>query len=304
MVEGTASGALRERLQKGPPLLLDGATGTELERRGLYTGLPLWSTHALLAAPDWLRRIHADHAQAGAEIVTAATFRTQRRTLLRASAADPGLAARDAELTQLAVRLAREGAAYAAHRVFVAGSAPPLEDCYRPDLVPAEEELAGEHARHAANLRMAGVDLILVETMNSLVEAVAAARAAQATALPFVVSFVCWEGAKLLSGEDLAEALDRITASGPLGVAVNCLPPASVPACLSVLQSCGMPFGIYANLGELGDDSGFAPGGDCTPDEFARHGSSWIRAGARLVGGCCGATPDHTRAMARALAQA
>ena len=88
------------------PLVLDGATGTELERAGLATGLPLWSTHALLEAPECVFQIHASYLAAGAEIVTANTFRTQRRTLARG-----GLASADTRLMRLAVELARRAVA-------------------------------------------------------------------------------------------------------------------------------------------------------------------------------------------------
>ena len=72
---------LRKRLDHGPPLLLDGAIGSELERRGVPASLPLWSSHALLTHPEVLAAVHADYVAAGAEILTANSFRTQRRTL-------------------------------------------------------------------------------------------------------------------------------------------------------------------------------------------------------------------------------
>ena len=84
------------------PLILDGATGTELERAGLATGLPLWSTHALLEAPEAIAEIHARYLLAGAELITANTFRTQRRTLARA-----GLGHQDRSLTRRAVELVK-----------------------------------------------------------------------------------------------------------------------------------------------------------------------------------------------------
>src|SRR5215510_8802405 len=126
---------LRARLRAGAPLLLDGALGTELERRGSSAALPLWSTHALLRDPALVQAVHADYVAAGAEVLTANTFRTQRRVLARA-----GIGKRARELTLLAVDLARrasEGARSgrgAGRRAFVVGSAPTLEDCYRPDL--------------------------------------------------------------------------------------------------------------------------------------------------------------------------
>jgi len=287
---------LSERLQRAEPLLLDGATGTELERRGVATRLPLWSAGALVGAPALVGRIHRDYAAAGAEALTANTFRTQRRTLAR-----EGLGERAAALTALAVRLAREAAATSASRPLVLGSDPPLEDCYRPDLVPDEAALASEHAEHCANLAAAGVDAILCETHNSLREACAAARAASATGLPVLVSFVCWEGATLLSGERLADAVLAVRTLRPAALLVNCLPPSNVMACLEVLAGAGLPFGVYANLGAPDDATGFRRSEEVTPLRFAAAAAEWVAAGARLVGGCCGTTPAHIEAIRQSL---
>jgi len=288
---------LRERLRGGLPLLLDGALGTELERRGARSVLPLWSTHALLEAPELVRAVHAEYAAAGVEILTANTFRTQARTLRRA-----GMQRRAQELGALAVALAREGAAQAGRACWVAGSAPPLEDCYRPDLVPDEQSLAREHDEHARALAEAGADLILVETINRQREGVAAARAARATGLPFVVSFVCNDAAELLSGEPLGPALDTLCDLSPDAVAVNCLPPRAVHRCLSVLAAQGLPFGVYANLGAPSTD-GFTRSDACSPARFAARARGWVEAGARLIGGCCGTTPEHLAAVSEMLAR-
>jgi S-methylmethionine-dependent homocysteine/selenocysteine methylase len=240
-----------ERLRAGPALLLDGATGTELERRGAKSALPLWSAHALLHDPALVGRIHADYVAAGAELLTANTFRTQRRTLER-----DGVGEQAAALTARAVALARTAAARGDQPVQVLGSAPPLEDCFRPDLVPDEASLAREHGEHAANLAAAGVDAILLETMNTIREALAALRAARATRLPVLVSFVCWDGPRLLSGEMLREAVGAVRAEQPAAVLANCLPPSNVGACLAVLAAGGLPFGAYANLGAPLDERG------------------------------------------------
>jgi len=287
---------LSERLQRAEPIILDGATGTELERRGVATRLPLWSAGALLRAPALVGRIHRDYAGAGAEALTANTFRTQRRTLAR-----EGLGDRAAALTALAVRLAREASAGSPSTPLVLGSDPPLEDCYRPDLVPNEAALASEHAEHCANLAAAGVDAILCETHNSLREACAAARAASATGLPVLVSFVCWEGATLLSGERLADAVLAVRTLRPAGLLVNCLPPSNVMACLEVLAGAGLPFGVYANLGAPDDATGFRRSEEVTPRQFAAAAAEWVAAGARLVGGCCGTTPAHIEAIRQSL---
>jgi len=291
---------LRERIRaaherRAPPLILDGALGTELDARGFPTPLPLWSARALLERPALVAEIHRDYAAAGAELLTANTFRTQRRSLLRGGAGE-----RAAELTRLAVALAREAAREAPHPAFVLGSAASLEDCYRPDLVPDDAALAREHAEHAEHLAAAGADAILVETMNCVREAAAAAQAAAATGLPVIVSFVCNEPARLLSGEPLDAGLEAVASAAPLAVAVNCLPPALAEACLATLAASGLPFGVYPNLGAPDPERGFAPSADCAPPELAARARHWLAAGAAFVGGCCGTRPAHVQALREA----
>jgi S-methylmethionine-dependent homocysteine/selenocysteine methylase len=241
-------------------------------------------------------QIHRDYAAAGAEILTANTFRTQRRTLEQA-----GLGARAAELTETALRLAREGAARAGREreVMIAGSDPPLEDCYRPDRVPDDAALAREHTEHVRNLRDAGADLVLIETINTVREGVAALRAA--SGLPCLVSFACGSRARLLSGESLRDAIRAVAPLKPLAVLVNCLPPSAVAPCLPVLREGGIPFGVYANLGEPAGE-GSRRSEDMLPERFAATAEHWMRAGAQLVGGCCGTTPEHIAALAARLA--
>jgi S-methylmethionine-dependent homocysteine/selenocysteine methylase len=201
----------------------------------------------------------------------------------------------------MAVELARAAADEADHPVWVAGSAPPLEDCYRPDLVPEDDACEAEHREHVLNLAWAGADGIAVETMNCVREAVIASRAARATGLPFWVSFVCGDDARLLSGETLGEAIAAVRPTGPAAVGVNCAPAVTLEACLPVLARCGLPWCIYANLGAPLPDGGFRTH-DCSPNDFAEQVRKQRRAGARMIGGCCGTTPEHLRAAAEAIA--
>lgn len=269
--------------------MLDGATGTELERPGIACDAPLWSAHALLDDTSALEAIHRDYVRAGAEILTANSFRTQRRTLAHA-----GLGDRAGELTRRAVALAR---AASGRDGFVAGSIAPLEDCWRPDLVPDDDALAREHAEHAQHLAAAGADVLLVETMNTIREACAAVRAAKATGAPVWVSFACDDAAKLLSGETLDTALAAVSALEPDLVGVNCLPPPHVVATLGALEASGRPFAVYANLGAPVAGSPELRMHDATPAAFVAHAQQWIARGARVVGGCCGTTPAHIRAI-------
>ena len=258
-----------ERLSDLRPILLDGATGTELNRRGVDTGLPLWSANALLNAPDVLRQVHRDYLAAGAEVITANTFRTHRRTLARA-----GLGDRARELTHLAVNIARESVSLHAPRstlhMYVAGSLSPLEDCYSPALVPPQHECLREHAEMACHLAEAGVDLILVETMNTIREAEAAAQAARATGLPFALSFVCRTDGRLFSGETVTDAARALERFGPVLLGINCTPAPTIHEPLAELRSgTSRPIYGYTNIGHTDEVQGWTNTDDVTPDEYA-----------------------------------
>ena len=273
------------------PLLLDGATGTELTRRGIDTSLPLWSAAALRDAPEVVRQIHADYVTAGAEVVIANTFRTHGRSLVAA-----GLADQAAQWTALAVELARDAAQ---GRAYVAGSQAPLEDCYEPQRTPPEDALAAEHAAMADHLAAAGVDLILVETQPTIREAVAAATAAIATGLPVLVSFVCGSDGRLFSGETVADAVAAVRPLSPDAILVNCCPAPQVGRLLQTLAAAApeIPRGAYANIGEMDPVQGWRTTGAEAPQQYADWARQWLSAGAQLIGGCCGTTPEHIRRL-------
>jgi len=295
-----------KRLTEPGPILLDGATGSELTRRAVDTGLPLWSAQALVSAPEVLRQVHADYLRAGAEIITANTFRTHRRNL-----AHGGFGHRARELTAQAVAIARDAVwDYAAKQPgaparFVAGSMAPLEDCYSPELVPPQEQCEREHAEMAGHLAEAGVDLILAETMNTIREAVAAVKAARATGLPVMVSFTCGSNGRLLSGESVTAAFEAVAPLGVVGVLINCTPSTTISQPFGELKASAqsvpgrtLPIvGLYANIGHTDDVQGWTSTDDVAPLEYAQLAASWLRQGARLVGGCCGTTPAHIGAV-------
>jgi S-methylmethionine-dependent homocysteine/selenocysteine methylase len=291
---GVLSSRFFERLREGPPLVLDAAMGTELQRRDADTRLPLWSARALLQDPELVWTVHADEAAAGADILTANTFRTHRRSIRAA-----GAEADSAALTAEAVGLAHRAAAVPRRDIFVAGSLAPLEDCYRPDLAPDDAALAREHGEQARALAAAGADLILVETHNSIREAEAAVRAAKATGLPVAVSVVTDGKGRLLSGEPIEEAAARLVDLAPDAVGINCVPAARVLFELDRLKGAarGIPLLAYGNLGLPEDEKGWRFSEELAPEPYAEEAARWIALGARIVGGCCGTTPAHTRAV-------
>jgi enediyne biosynthesis protein CalE2 len=291
---------LTARLTRGEIILLDGALGTELERRGVPTRLPLWSAQALVDAPDTVRQIHEEYVRAGAEILTANTFRTTPRALRKA-----GMEGEADRLTALAISLCREARQRAGldREVWIAGSIAPLEDCYRPELAPPPGEAEREHGEQAARLQRAGADLLLIETMNSISEAAAALRGARGAGLPVLVSFICRSAREIWSGEALADAVHAVEALEPDAILVNCTPPEIAGACLDeITRATNLPVGCYPNAGAPDLERGvwsFDPA--MTPGRFAEMAQAWVRSSAQIVGGCCGTGPDHIRALRGAL---
>ncbi|WP_437798625.1 homocysteine S-methyltransferase family protein [Sorangium sp. So ce693] len=271
-------------------VVLDGPLGTELAARGVETPAPLWSAAALLDARgrDVVRAIHRDYARAGATVHTANTFRTKRR---QAGAAWAELAARAVSLAREAVR--DEGPQ---HRV--AGSIAPLEDCYRPDLSPADARQ--EHRELAQVLASAGVDLLLCETFPHVGEALVALEEAVATGVEAWVSFTAGPGSDLLSPEHIGLAAREAASRGARAVLVNCTPATRTLAHIERLAACGVPFGAYANAGAEAEGLGWGVGVDQRGSAAARYAElarRWLEAGATIVGGCCGTGPAHIAAL-------
>ncbi len=280
-------------LTRGLPRVLDGGMGSELLGRGVASAGRLWGVGALLEAPDEVRRIHHDYAAAGADALTACTFRVAPHSLGR-----NGLAERAGELAKLAVRLAREGASQAGRECLVMASQTTLEDCYRPDLVPDEATLTAEHSRTSEILAAAGADVLLLETFNTVREAAIAARAAAATGLGVIVSFVCRLRGMLLSTEDAGEAATALHLPGVVALGVNCTAINDVPAALRRLAAgTSLPLVAYANNAWFAQDSLFLRAAPVAPEIYAAHAEDWLGLGVRLVGGCCGTSPAHVQAL-------
>ena len=287
-------GPLAQMLERKSPLLLDGAMGTELQRLGVDTGLPLWSARALLECPDRVFQIHSSYIKAGADIITTDSFRTTRRTFERARLPD-----RSGELTAAAVSLACHARKeFPAREILVAGSMAPLEDCYRPDLVPSDAELDEEHAVLARRLAAAGVDFLLLETMGTIREAFAACVAARATGKETVVSFLCNTTANLYGGESLEDAVMQIAPLQPAAFSINCISPRYLAVALRKLISVtDLPIAVYANVGGPEQERGADFTVDTGPDAYTRFAREWLSIGASIFGGCCGTTPVYIRAL-------
>jgi S-methylmethionine-dependent homocysteine/selenocysteine methylase len=294
--------ALRDAVSNGRPLILDGALGTELDDRGADTRASLWTGGAPLLYAALLAAIHAEYAEAGADLLTTCTFRTTPRAFAAAGLRD-GLW-RDAASS--AVSIAR-GAAEPTGALIV-GSIGPLEDCFRPELAPDAAVAEEEHFALASQLVDAGVDALLLETFSSATEVLAAARAAtragERKKVPFLASVVTRSDGALLSGDPLADTARALADCGAITVGVNCVPPQFVDAALGILLDTGAaPVSIYANLGRAEPGQGWAGSAHLAPEAYAALAIGWAERGARIIGSCCGSTPAHTAALVRALSR-
>lgn len=269
-----------------PVLILDGPMGSVLEQRGYALPPPGWSAYVLRDHPEAIAQIHREYAEAGATLHTACTFRTHRRNI-----------GDDWErLTRLAVRLARESVPKT-HRV--AGSVAPLEDNYRPDLSPPNP--GPEHAALARVLADAGVDLLLCESFAHVGEGLAAVEACVATGLPTWASFSSGPENDLLTPEQIGAAAREAVRRGASAVLVNCTRATEILPFLHELRAAGVPYGAYANAGPASDGIGWGAG----PEGVSRYtelARTWVDAGARIVGGCCGTDARHIAALRRAFA--
>ncbi len=286
----------RERLRRGEKVLFPGGIGALIHERGIETKLPLWSAEALLSehGAAVVKGIHREYLDAGAQIVTTNTFRTNSRSFLKANRTTEEAHA----ATLLAVYLAREARSERMREdVAIGGCVGPVEECFEPELVPDDESLRREHAQLAGWLKEGGVDFIAIETINTIREAKIAAETARAAGLPFTVSFVCNENGDLLSGEPIENAVDAVLSLEPLAICTNCyLNPEQIGATLDRLLAVSpLPVGVYANGGGTPCHETNGLKHNHSAEHYAAHAEEWLRKGAAIVGGCCGTTPEHIR---------
>jgi len=301
--------AIRERLDNNRVVVLDGGVGSELVRLGVR-----WRDHGLRTDREAVQALHMDYLASGAHVLRTNTFQLNRRVyqnVFRDEAhmrqiGAPDLAERVPTLLETAVEIARAAREQSQRLdVAIAGVMSPLEHCFRPDLAP---NAPAEHAEIATLLATAGVDFLLLESMNTLRETECALQAAGATGLPVWVSFVVNGDGGVLSGESLGDAAALADKYGAEAVLVNCAPPEDIDRALTALKTT-IPVGACAHIGKFDPPSWkfeFFPQFTATeawpPDRYAETASSWRNGGARIVGGCCGTGPAHIRQLVSHLA--
>ncbi len=292
------------------PIVVSGPMGSELVDRGVR-----WRGHGMLTDADAVRALYVEYLGAGCDVLRTNTFQLNSRIYLdvfrdpahMAHIGAPGLATRHVDLTRKAVELALEARMQTGRsQAAIAGVMGPLEHCFRPDLSPDHDTARAEHNELAETLVEAGVDLLLLASMNTLHETRAAIEAARLTGLPFWVSFVLGPEGELLSKESLAEAVAIARRMGAAAVLVDNVPPADAGAALKKLEDGG-PAGLLPHLGKYDPPSWkfeffprFSETDAWSPEQFAEQGHAWTHAGARIVGAGHGSGPDHVKALVKA----
>ena len=273
------------------PVILDGATGTNLQKAGMPTGVcpEAWIMEHRQVLMD-LQRAYVD---AGSNIVYAPTFSGNRIKLEEYGIGDQ-LEKINRELVQLS-REAVEGKALVAGNLTMTG-----EQLYPMGKMPFEE-LVDIYKEQARCIVDAGADLFVVETMMSLAETRAAVIAVREICdLPVVASMTYNEDGRTLYGTDPITAVVVLQSLGADAIGVNCStgPEQMVPIVEEMRKVAEVPLLAKPNAGlpELIDGETVYLMG---PEEFAEAGRMLVQAGAHMVGGCCGTTPEHIRALSR-----
>jgi methionine synthase / methylenetetrahydrofolate reductase(NADPH) len=283
-----------ERIKKSP-VLCDGAMGTLLYSKGVFINRCYDELN--LSQPDLIRGIHHEYLQAGAEIIETNTFGANSFRLARHSLAD-----KVRDVNRMGTRLAREAAK--SFDVWVAGSVGPLGTRIEPLGKTSFEEARQAFREQIAALAEAGVDLLMFETFGYLEELHQAMLAAKDVGanLPLIVHVTIDEDGNCLDGSDPETFTPRLEDWGADVIGCNCSvgPVAMLDAMERVRAATSLPLSAQPNAGIPRSVEGrniYL----CSPEYMASYARKFVAAGVRIVGGCCGTTPDHIRIMKSAL---
>ena len=293
---------LNARLASGDVVVIDGATGTELEARGVPMDDAAWCGVANLEYAEVAREIHADYIRAGARVVIANTFSTDRLRL-----GDAGIADRVEEVNRKAVRAALDArAAVDRPDVVVAGSLSRAA-AFTIDGAAGRVDratLLEAYSEQARLLADAGVDLIALEMISALDHGEPALEAARSVGLPIWLGMSaertadgrleCWQGHGLLF-DDLVQGL---AAPDLAALMVMHTDVADIDDALeAVFRHWDGPVGVYPHVGAFVPPS-WQFDERLTPADLVVHSRRWVERGVRIVGGCCGLGPGYIEALA------
>lgn len=275
------------------PLILDGATGTELQKRG-YMG-DVSAEQWVLEHPESILDIQKSYVASGSNVLYSPSFGANRRKL-----EEHGIFNKTGEYNRRLAALSKEAAD---GKAWVAGDISPTGMFLSPLGEASFEELVDIYTEQAAGLEEAGVDLFVIETMMTLSDARAAVLAVRSVSdKPIFVTFTCDESGRSLSGTDVTAALTVLQGMGISAFGLNCStgPEQMLVHLKRLREFARVPLIAKPNAGmpQIVDGKTVY---DCPPDEFVALVGEMLDAGVAVFGGCCGTTSEHIAALSKAL---
>lgn len=271
-------------------ILFDGAMGTEIYRRGVFVNACF--DDLCRSSPALIRKIHEAYRSAGAHVLETNSFGANRLKLKA-----HGLDSEVRQLNETAARLARE---VAGDELFVAGSIGPLGVRIEPFGPTSREEARQIFAEQASGLATGGADLLSVETFSDLAELIEAISGCQSVCdLPILAMMTVNEGGRSSYGESAVNMAKSMSEFSVDAIGINCSvgPAIMVDVIQEMASVTDLPLAAIANAGlprDLDDRKMYM----ASPDYMASYARKLIKAGAQIVGGCCGTSPEHTAEMA------
>ena len=303
---------VKQRLDGGEVVLLDGAISTEIERRGVQMDRLVWSGLGSKLGSDTLLEVHKDYIRAGADVITTNTFSSARHSL---AAAGHGEATR--EVNAMAVSLAKRAIEEAAQdrTVLVAGSISPF-GAYKEIAgfeAPPLDLLRDSYREQAEILAEEGADVLLLEMLRDVERASVIVESALATGIPVWAGFssMVVENKTVMALSDytvggdvtFAEMLEQVMAlGGDMAIVMHSEVEYIRPTLEVMKDKWNGPLGAYAHSGTW-DRPKWNFDSIISPDDYLDAARGWVDAGARLIGGCCGIGPEHIRLLNENLAR-
>ena len=287
---------LMAQIASGKPVLIDGATGTELERRKVPKIDYTWNAAGNLSDSQVVQQIHEDYIRCGAQIIIANTFATHRSAL-----EDGGVGDQFEAFNRRAVEIAcaaRE--ALNANDVLVAAGLSHWTFTGKP---PSVQLLGANAVEQAQIMADAGAELLLLEMMSNIERTRAVLDGALASGLPVWVGYSCKlnedDKVVLLEGEPLAEAIGALEGLDVPLISIMHTDVEIVSQCLDVVDACwNGPVGVYAHSGKFYEDAGIDFDTVISAEGYCDYVEQWLARGVDMIGGCCGVGPDHMKRVA------
>jgi methionine synthase I (cobalamin-dependent) len=281
--------SLAKRINR--PLILDGAIGSLLQQNGVKPDKRLWMSIANITHPELVIKIHRDYIDAGADIITTNTFRTNPAAAKGLSEYTPG------QLVKRAVKLAKKGTGNLP--VLIAGSNAPAEDCYQVERTISKHELAQNHKKHIDLLMECGVHFILNETHSHFDEIKIISKYCDKNDIPYLMSLFFTDELKLLSGEKLSETLKFLNDSNALALGFNCVLPSTMEKAKN-LTKFPANWGLYLNCGDGSfSDTDIKCG--ISPITYSDEINKYLKLSPAYIGACCGSSPAHIKGIKKML---